>query len=243
MRLKKVSPGMPRLRAISVSALPSTVYETSPSTSSGSRPASPSVAWIASTASCISLRPESLENSVAPMPAMAVRFESQVGSTASPPKRSEQRQRQGPVDGDEPDFDRKSDAHLRGVDPDEVGHQAGALIELDERDDVARIEAGEPGLVRPAKAVDGSAAAGLHRVGRERATAGTHRARWMPQPPAFRTALDQELAATDAGSGSHLSGSRWRVSFRARRPADGTRRACRRCSRGSALPGSWIRLL
>ena len=54
-------------------------------------------------------------------------------------------QRQLRIDGDELDFDRKADAHLRGVDPDEVGHQARALGELDERDDVARIEAGQPG--------------------------------------------------------------------------------------------------
>src|SRR5262245_62355555 len=117
MRLKKVSSGMPRLRAISVSALPSTVYETSPSTFSGSRPASSSAAWIASTASCISLRPESLENSVAPMPAMAVRFESQVGSTVSIPKRSEHGQRQVRSDGDELDGDRKGEEHNPAVNP------------------------------------------------------------------------------------------------------------------------------
>src|SRR5262245_46485620 len=114
MRLKNVSAGMPRLRAISISALASTVYDTSPSTSSGSRPASPSAAWIASTASCISLRPESFENSVAPMPAMAVRFESQVGSTVSLPKRSEHRQRQVRIDGDELDCDWTADAHVGG---------------------------------------------------------------------------------------------------------------------------------
>ena len=93
-------------------------------------------------------------------------------------------QRQLRIDLDELEFDRKADAHLRGVDPDEVGHQARTLGELDERDDVARIEAGQPGLVRPAIAVDGSAATGLHRVGRERATGGTHRAWRMPQPAA-----------------------------------------------------------
>ncbi len=48
-----------------------------PSTSDGARPASARASRTASQASCSSLRPESLENSVAPMPAMA----------ATPPRR------------------------------------------------------------------------------------------------------------------------------------------------------------
>ena len=48
------------------------VNVTRPSTSAAVRPASARAAVIASTASRSSLRPESLENSVAPMPAIAV---------------------------------------------------------------------------------------------------------------------------------------------------------------------------
>src|SRR4029450_11940407 len=212
---------MPRLRAISVSALPSTVYETSPSTSSGPSPASASAAWIASTARGISLRAEAFGNSVAPMPAMAVRFESQVWSMVSTPHRAEHREGQVRIDGHELDLDWKADVHRRRVDPDEVAHQARPLGELDEDDDVARIEPWQPGLGRPAVGVDGSPATGLHRVGCERATGGTHRARRVPQPPAPRATLDQELApahalpeeevvAMDSRPRSHHSGSRSR---------------------------------
>ena len=47
------------------------VNVTSPSTSAGLSPASASAADVASAASRSSLRPESLENSVAPIPAIA----------------------------------------------------------------------------------------------------------------------------------------------------------------------------
>ena len=63
---------MPRLRAISISGLVSELKVTIPSTSAGSMPASRRARSTASTASRSSLRPDSLENSVAPMPAMAV---------------------------------------------------------------------------------------------------------------------------------------------------------------------------
>ena len=62
----------PRLRINSCSSLPSTVKVTMPSMSAGVRPASRIAARHASAASCISLRPDSLENSVAPMPATMV---------------------------------------------------------------------------------------------------------------------------------------------------------------------------
>ena len=54
-----------------ISGLVSMVNVTMPSTSAGASPASSSAACTASTASFSSLRPESLENSVAPIPAMA----------------------------------------------------------------------------------------------------------------------------------------------------------------------------
>ena len=62
---------MPSSRATAISALLSMVNVTRPSTSAGASPASSSAARTASAASRSSLRPESLENSVAPMPAMA----------------------------------------------------------------------------------------------------------------------------------------------------------------------------
>ena len=63
---------MPRLRAISISGLVSELKVPMPSTSDGSMPASRRARSTASTASRSSLRPDALENSVAPMPAMAV---------------------------------------------------------------------------------------------------------------------------------------------------------------------------
>ncbi len=64
---------MPAAWATVISGLVSMVKVTMPSTSAGVRPASSRAACTASTASRSSLRPESLENSVAPMPAMAAR--------------------------------------------------------------------------------------------------------------------------------------------------------------------------
>ena len=64
---------MPRLRATSISSLESMVKVTRPSTSEGDRPASSSAARTASHASCSSLRPDSFENSVWPIPAIAAR--------------------------------------------------------------------------------------------------------------------------------------------------------------------------
>src|SRR5438105_2370833 len=87
MRLKKRMSPTPRLRAISISGLVSIVNVTKPSTSAGCTPASASAAAVASTASRISLRPESLENSVAPMPAIAARSRR---SFTSPSRRQHQ---------------------------------------------------------------------------------------------------------------------------------------------------------
>ena len=71
MRLKKVSSPMPRLRAMSMSGLVSELKLTIPCTSPGAMPASFRARSTASVARRSSERPESLENSVAPMPAMA----------------------------------------------------------------------------------------------------------------------------------------------------------------------------
>ena len=71
--LKNRSRGIPRLRATSISKLRSIENSDMPSTSDGSTPASAQAARQASTARRMGVRPESLENSVAPMPTMAVR--------------------------------------------------------------------------------------------------------------------------------------------------------------------------
>ena len=67
---------MPSSRASAISELLSIVNVTSPSTSAGVSPQSASAASVASTDSCSSQRPDSLENSVAPIPAMAALPES-----------------------------------------------------------------------------------------------------------------------------------------------------------------------
>src|ERR1700684_2967767 len=63
---------MPRVRTSSFSATGSIWWLTSPSTSEVVSPASASAATIASAASCVSLRPAAFENSVWPMPTIAV---------------------------------------------------------------------------------------------------------------------------------------------------------------------------
>src|SRR6516162_5779624 len=73
MRLKWVSSRMPRLRMRSFSGLVSMVKVDSPLTCSGATPASSRAATHASRARRSSRRSEFFENSVAPMPAIAVR--------------------------------------------------------------------------------------------------------------------------------------------------------------------------
>src|ERR1700757_1920388 len=68
MRLKCVSSRIPRPRMMSFSGFVSMVNVESPLTSRGSTPASSQAAVHASSASCSSLRLESFENSVAPIP-------------------------------------------------------------------------------------------------------------------------------------------------------------------------------
>ena len=62
---------MPSSRARAISAVESIVNVARPSTSAGVSPASASAASVASAESCSSERPDSLENSVAPMPTIA----------------------------------------------------------------------------------------------------------------------------------------------------------------------------
>jgi len=64
---------MPKLRAMSMSGLVSELNVTMPCTSSGAMEASSRAVATASTARRSSERPDSLENSVAPIPAMATR--------------------------------------------------------------------------------------------------------------------------------------------------------------------------
>ncbi len=74
IRLKNDSDGTPSSRATAISALASMANVTMPSTSDGDRPASASAAREHSAASASSLRPESFENSVAPIPTIAALF-------------------------------------------------------------------------------------------------------------------------------------------------------------------------
>ena len=70
---------MPSSRATAISDDVSMVNVVSPSTSAGVRPQSASACWTASTESWSSERPDSLENSVAPMPTIAALPESAHG--------------------------------------------------------------------------------------------------------------------------------------------------------------------
>lgn len=76
MSLKNFSCGIPTARATAAWVLVSMVKVVRPSTSAGVKPASASAAVTASAASRNSLRPESLEKSVAPIPAIAARPDS-----------------------------------------------------------------------------------------------------------------------------------------------------------------------
>ena len=67
---------MPSSRATAISEEVSIVNVVSPSTSAGVSPQSASACWTASTESWSSERPDSLENSVAPMPTIAALPES-----------------------------------------------------------------------------------------------------------------------------------------------------------------------
>ena len=77
---------MPTLRMRASSSLVSSVKVTQPSMSDGSRPASPIAARTASAQSWSSLRPESLENSVWPIPTIAAPFLIEAISRPSPPR-------------------------------------------------------------------------------------------------------------------------------------------------------------
>jgi hypothetical protein len=72
MRVVKARSRIPRQRIRPISSLGSSVKVMRPSMSAGATPASSHAAFTASAASWSSLRPERLENSVAPMPAIAV---------------------------------------------------------------------------------------------------------------------------------------------------------------------------
>lgn len=76
MWLKNFSCGMPVALATAAWVLVSIVNVVRPSTSAGVRPASARAAVTASAARRSSLRPDSLEKSVAPMPTMAARPDS-----------------------------------------------------------------------------------------------------------------------------------------------------------------------
>ena len=71
IRLKKRSSFIPSSRATAISEEVSIVNVVRPSTSAAVSPQSASACWTASTESWSSERPDSLENSVAPMPAIA----------------------------------------------------------------------------------------------------------------------------------------------------------------------------
>ena len=89
VRAVKRSSGIPAQRMTDSSSFTSMAKVTAPSMSAGLRPASATAAATASPASCSSLRPECLENSVWPMPTMAVSRASALTATTARPELGE----------------------------------------------------------------------------------------------------------------------------------------------------------
>src|SRR5579871_5929036 len=113
-----------------------------PSTSDGWMPASSSAALEHSAASCSSLRPEALENSVAPMPAMAASLKVRaIGSVPLLRAGPEHRHLVVAHGGLEEHFHRHVDLHVLELDAVEVGDQAIALFQLDGGGDGRFLEA------------------------------------------------------------------------------------------------------
>src|SRR5215468_5589957 len=198
MRVVKRRSRTPRQRQRPISSLLSSVKVIMPSTSDGAMPASSSAAFAHSAASWSSLRPESFENSVWPMPAIAVgrtlRLAMAAASGLATPR---------PEDGDrlpaarrlEVDLDGQALADLARRGADDVRHDPDPLLELDERDDRRLGEAHGRRVARDDPAVDGAAPREAHLPSLDAVAARAHRTRRMPQLAAGRAGLREELAA------------------------------------------------
>src|ERR1700738_1564551 len=113
-----------------------------PSTSGGERPASARAAVTASQASCISLRPESPENSVAPRPTTATLSLRKwaISAALAVGVRTELRHSQSLVDAQEFDSDRQPDGDLLDGRADQVGDQSPPLLQRHEDNRVWVVE-------------------------------------------------------------------------------------------------------
>src|SRR3984957_4024529 len=129
-RLEKLISWIPRVRTSSVSPTGPTVELTSPSTSEVVSPASPRAATIASAASCVSLRPAAFENSVWPMPTIAVVSRSRlfIGLRLGLEDRDCAIMARGP----KIDRHRHADRDVRRIDLDQVRQHPNALVEIDQ---------------------------------------------------------------------------------------------------------------
>src|SRR5215470_18719042 len=137
MRVVKRRSRTPRQRQRPISSLLSSVKVIMPSTSDGAMPASSSAAFAHSAASWSSLRPESFENTVWPMPAIAAgrTLRDAMRTSGLATARAEDGDRLASARRREVDLDGQALPHLAGRGADDVRDQADPLLELDERDD------------------------------------------------------------------------------------------------------------
>src|SRR5215469_14380848 len=164
-----------------------------PSTSAGSMPASARAALEASAASCSSLRPEFLENSVWPMPAIAAYL---VMRTAC--ARAKYRNRTSATGGRETHLHGKPVAYGARLDLHQIGDEADALLEFDERHDGSFREPHRCRMPRNHPAVHGAAAAQLHDLAPRAVTGRAHRPRRVREARTIRAALTEQLPARGA---------------------------------------------
>src|SRR5580704_16367218 len=142
---------------------------------------------IASAASCVSLRPAALENSVCPMPTIAVASRSRLSTDRRP----------WLEDGDcavvtgRPEVDRHShpDSDVTRVDIDQIRQHANALVEIDKRGQDGIIERRVLRVAKDGVAVDDAVAREVDQVEFERVADRAHRARRVTQTSTAPTLL------------------------------------------------------
>src|SRR3984957_6859274 len=196
----------PRQRDSPISSLPSIVKVIMPSTSAGLIPASSRAALEASAASCSSLRPEFLENSVCPIPAMAANL-----ATGTPWGGGEDGDRLAAAGRREAHLDCHAAAHVLRSHVDDVRHQANTLLQLDERDDRCLGESDRGRMPRDHPAGDLAATAELDGLAPDAVARRAHRARRVRDLLAVGAALAEQLTARGALPEEHRIGGEHRV--------------------------------
>ena len=187
------SSGMPSVVIRASSSLVSRVKVTVPSMSLGVSPASAIAARAASAASCSSLRPEFLENSVWPIPAMTAWFAGVIREQALlDVGRAELGQGDAALEGDEAHFDRHLVDHIADGDLLKVGDQPEPFLQLDQGHDTGLV-LGLVGVPGNDPGVDPAPTRQLLGGPRQRTAARAHRCRRVLQPAAGGAAAEQQL--------------------------------------------------